>query len=174
MSNNVNETIGFNSQFFVTQVFKNCESDKSAASKYKRCNIANTEHYAWPLLSSHGVKLTNPIQLKISKLIASSIAQEKANQNGSLSLGKALKELNQETQNAETRFLLLLGCDSSVELCNQLPSVIRLLQSKSIHLDYIRLSKDLFFYDKSQTNIRTRWAEDFYSYTPPIENDESK
>lgn len=173
MGNNVNETTGFNSQFFVTQVFKNCESEKSAASKYKRCNIESTEHYAWPLLSSHGVKLTNPIQLRISKLIASSIAQEKTYQNGSLSLGKALKELNQETQSAESRFLLLLGCDSSAELCNQLPSIIRLLQSKGIRLDYILLSKNLFFYDKSQTNVRTRWAEDFYSYTP-IEDGKSK
>ena len=165
MGNNTSETTGFNFQHFVTQVFKNCEADKSAASKYRRCNIQRTEHYAWPLLSSHGVKLTNPVQLTIAKLIASSIAYESGSQNGHLSLGRALKELNQEIQSAETRLLLLIGCDSSLELCKMLPSVIRLLQSKGIRIDYVRLCMDLFFYDKSPSSIRTRWAEDFYSYS---------
>lgn len=165
MGNNTSETTGFNFQHFVTQVFKNCEADKSAASKYRRCNIQRTEHYAWPLLSSHGVKLTNPVQLSIAKLIASSIAYESGSQNGHLSLGRALKELNQEIQSAETRLLLLIGCDSSLELCKMLPSVIRLLQSKGIRIDYVRLCMDLFFYDKSPSSIRTRWAEDFYSHS---------
>ena len=165
MGNSTSESTGFNFQHFVTQVFKNCEADKTAASKYKRCNLERTEHYAWPLLSRHGVKLTNPVQLSIAKLIASSIAYESGSQNGHLSLGRALKELNQQIQSAETRLLLLIGCDSSLELCKMLPSVIRLLQSKSIRIDYVRLCMDLYFYDKSPSSIRTRWAEDFYSYS---------
>lgn len=165
MGNSTSETTGFNFQYFVTQVFKTCEADKSAASKYRRCNIERTEHYAWPLLSSHGVKLTNPVQLSIAKLIASSIAHESGSLNGHLTLGRALKQLNQEIQSAETRLLLLIGCDSSLELCNMLPTIIRVMQSKSIRIDYVRLCMDLFFYDKSPTSIRTRWAEDFYSYS---------
>ncbi len=78
-----------------------------------------------------------------------------------VSMGEAMSRL-ERNDSLEKRFLWLL--DSEVEeLPKRLKSVVSLLKSKGVGLDYHRLFYDLFHWEHPDHFVQLRWAEDFFA-----------
>lgn len=54
-----------------------------------------------------------------------------------------------------------------VELTHHMRSIVQLLRSSSIPLDYPALAQDLYCYQTAHTvaSVRLRWGQDFYRRT---------
>jgi CRISPR system Cascade subunit CasB len=77
-----------------------------------------------------------------------------------VSLGGAMARL-ERNDTLKKRFTWLL--DATVdELPSRLKSVVSLLKSKKIGLDYNRLLSDLGYWDHPDGFVQLRWARDFY------------
>ena len=65
---------------------------------------------------------------------------------------------------------------SMEELAQHIRSLVQLLRSKSIPLDYPALAENLYWYQhtNSQAQVRLRWGQDFYYHTQIKQNDNDK
>lgn len=62
------------------------------------------------------------------------------------------------------------------ELSHHMRGMVQLLRSKNIPLDYPALAEDLFWYQQPehQAQVRLRWGQDFYRWTPSEPREETK
>lgn len=71
-----------------------------------------------------------------------------------------------EEDAVKRRFNILATSDSFTELVHHLRSLIGLLKSEDIPLDYVLLAKELYFFQFPQWRnaLRLRWGQDFYAF----------
>lgn len=87
--------------------------------------------------------------------------------DGALRLGGAVKKLVHSPDDEERvmrRFSAMATSSEPAELANHLRSVVQLLKSENIKLDYADLAKDLYFYQmpNQRNNVRLKWGRDYY------------
>ncbi len=95
------------------------------------------------------------------------------------SLGKAVARLIESPEDEKRisrRFFALATASSMEELAQHIRSLVQLLRSKSIPLDYPALAENLYWYQhtNSQAQVRLRWGQDFYYHTQIKQNDNDK
>ena len=83
------------------------------------------------------------------------------------SLGSALAKLVRSEEDKERilrRFNAMATSRDIEELSHHLRTLIQILRSEDIPLDYPALAKDLYFYQnpESVSSVRLRWGQDFY------------
>ncbi|CAN5546524.1 hypothetical protein BH23CHL5_BH23CHL5_02070 [soil metagenome] len=78
-------------------------------------------------------------------------------------LGASMAQLAQKTKSegAERRFVGLLNADPE-DLPHHLRSVVSLLASKDIPVDWNQLLNDLRWWDSPERNVQRRWARSFW------------
>ena len=150
------------------------KKDKAFAAKLKRADNDTTEYQSWEILA-RWIDLNHERERKAYGLIGASIARSKKPTDGELNIGKALLQVfkeqgglgDLEKSSAAVRLRRLLACKDTLELVAVLRSVIRLLESRGIHLSYSQLLDDIlrFQFDSSRDWVRTRWAQDFFDYS---------
>ena len=86
-----------------------------------------------------------------------------------VSIGKAAARLMKENTDGERdrvlrRFAPVVTADDMTGLAYYLRTLIQLMKSEGISLDYAKLAGDLydFQFDNSRKNVRLRWGRDFY------------
>ena len=82
------------------------------------------------------------------------------------SLGAAARcliENEEDRERVARRFYPIAVASDMENLSRQLRSMITLLNAKGIPLDYVRLARDLFYYQfpEARDLVRLRWGEDF-------------
>lgn len=87
-----------------------------------------------------------------------------------MGLGTAMSKLIQQPEDEKRiprRFHLLATSSNMVELTHHMRSIVQLLRSSSIPLDYLALAQDLYCYQTAHTvaSVRLRWGQDFYRRT---------
>lgn len=83
------------------------------------------------------------------------------------SLGTAVGKLISTDEDLERilrRFNVMATSADMMELSHHLRTIINLLKSQKITLNYGRLAKDLYWYqsDSQRANVRLQWGRDFY------------
>lgn len=148
------------------------KGDKGFRAKCRKADNEATEYYSWDILSPW-VNLENMKERKSYQLIASSVSQSDRETDGSLSLGKALyvayskdgKEGESRNSSQAARLRRILACKDSLELIDNLRTILRYLKSKEVYVSHTLLLDNIlwFDHDNSRERIRSRWAQDFYS-----------
>jgi len=75
-------------------------------------------------------------------------------------IGRAMSRLEQN-DSLQKRFTWLLDADTQ-ELPMRLKSIVSLLKSKNIGIDYTLLFDDLYHWDHPEKFVQLRWARHFY------------
>ena len=86
------------------------------------------------------------------------------------SIGEALSRL-ERNDSLQKRFTWLLD-STTEELPMRLKSMVSLLKSKKIGIDYHKLFKDLSHWDHPDRFVQLAWANDFYKTTNKNQNKE--
>lgn len=94
-------------------------------------------------------------------------------------LGKSVARLigsAEEEGRVARRFHTLATSSSMEELSHHMRSMVQLLRSKNIPLDYPALAEDLFWYQQPghQAQVRLRWGQDFYRRTLQEKTEKTK
>lgn len=157
------EHSGRNSQF-IAFLFEHCQKDKGFAARLRRASNPATEYQSWEILGAFGIDLENKHERQIFSFIAASLANSRAQTNGTLGLGKAITLCFQDGSNdkqAIARLRRLLACDSATEACRVLRPLVALIQARVTQtLDYEQLLNDLIWFGE---RTRARWAKQFFS-----------
>jgi len=157
-------------QRFVASVIERCQKDKGMAARLRRSDNPATEYQSWELLGWFGIDPEKDYERLPFVTVASAIAKSKADQNGSLTLGKAILacyESGSESDQAKARLRRLLACTELAEACRVLRPMLALINSKvGQPLDYERLLRQLRFFGR---RTKTQWAQEFYGQ--PIETE---
>ena len=82
-------------------------------------------------------------------------------------LGRAVKKLahgEEEEENVRRKFSIAARSDDMEELSYHLKTLVRMLGSNDIKLDYEDLAKDLyrFQFENDTDQVRLKWGQDFY------------
>lgn len=90
-------------------------------------------------------------------------------------LGRAVRKLvhgGEDEANIRMRLSLAARSDDMTELSYHLKTVVRLLESNDIKLDYVDLAKDLYWFQfgKTADQVRLKWGQDFYRVAGTKEN----
>lgn len=145
---------------FVNYVTKAVASDdKQLLSALKKGDNPATAYYAWGYLNRF-VDITNDIITEPYALVAASIVKTKSKSNGHNSLGRCISKCGNEA-----RLRKLLSSDTTDDLCKQLRPILRLIESKSVSIDYISLLYDLSKFQYDDEQIKAKWAKDFYNHS---------
>lgn len=153
-------------QRFVETVIERCGSNKGLAARLRRADNPATEYQSWELLGGLGIDLEKDYQRLPFATISAAIAKSKAEQNGSLTLGKAIAlcyDDGNQSEQAKARLRRLLACSDLPEVCRILRPILTLIQSKTGQpLDFVRLLKQLrsFYFDNQR--VKAQWAQEFY------------
>lgn len=165
-------------QRFVETVIERCNKDKGLAARLRRADNPATEYQSWDLLGSLGVDLEKDHQRLPFVTVAAAIAKSKTDQNGSLTLGRAIAacyEDGRESNQAKARLRRLLACDELAEACRILRPIFTLVDSKvGQPFDFVRLLRQLrnFYFDGQR--IKTQWAQEFYGQPLQIKGGEAE
>ncbi|MDO3386827.1 type I-E CRISPR-associated protein Cse2/CasB [Gilvimarinus sp. SDUM040013] len=164
-------------QRFVGAVIELCQRDKGLAARLRRAENPSMEYQSWELLGWFGIDLEKDYERLPFVTIAAAIAKSKTDQNGSLTLGKAIAacyEDGRESSQAKARLRRLLACSELSEACRILRPVLTLVDSKvGQPLNYERLLRQLrFFGFESGQRTKTQWAQEFYGQPVQSENEE--
>ena len=73
-------------------------------------------------------------------------------------LGATMRKIDMAT--IEGRFKRLLTCDTTAELCERIPAVIRAAKAKGIPVDYQLLYWDIRNWEEKE--IKLKWADAFW------------
>lgn len=84
-------------------------------------------------------------------------------------LGRAVKKLahgEEEEENVRKKFSITARSDDMEELSYHLKTLVRMLGSNDIKLDYEDLAKDLyrFQFENDADQVRLKWGQDFYRF----------
>ena len=84
-------------------------------------------------------------------------------------LGRAVKKLahgEEEEENVRRKFSITARSDDMEELSYHLKTLVRMLGSNDIKLDYEDLAKDLyrFQFENDADQVRLKWGQDFYRF----------
>ena len=152
---------------FVTMMLERCRQDKGYAARLRRADNPDTEYQSWEALAAFGIDLEKEYQRLPYATVAASLSRSRAEQNGSLFLGKAVAacyEKGNESNQARAKIRRLLACDNTQEACRILRPLLALIHSKvGAPLDYARLLRQLLKFHWYRQSIKAQWAQEFYA-----------
>jgi CRISPR type I-E-associated protein CasB/Cse2 len=136
-------------------------NDTGYLSKWKHADNPNTSFMAWEVLSPWCEDLSNPYKRQPYEIVGAAFARRNKEYNGTLSLGKALYLCYPSDDNnpGKAKLRRLLSCADTIEICNSIKPILRLIDSKGVDIDYIKLLKDLTWFNEK---IKINWAQDFF------------
>lgn len=149
---------------FVKYIIRICQNS-GTASILKNSVRESMEIRAWEFLVSFGINIEFETDRKAYLLIASEIAKNKISTNGFLNLGEAISKCYPpDSTAASSKIRRVLSCQDTDELIMVLPSILSLISSKGLILDYVNLLDCLlwFNFEDSQKKTKLRWANSFY------------
>lgn len=155
------------SQLFVSSLFnkKQSDSDKGLIARMKRADNPNLESQSWEYLASFHIQLDNINQRLPYTTIGAAICRSKQEVDGTHSLGEAIalcyKDKEKDSQ-AKMRLRRLLACDNLNETCQVLRSILALIQSRQVTLNYTELLEDLVWFNANPMDKKARWAQQFF------------
>lgn len=158
---------------FVDYIINRCKADSGLRAALKRADNPATEYQSWEVLAGFRVDLEYENKRLPYVTISAVIARTKPERNGAIKIGLAIARCYEDgntSDQAKAKLRRLLACDSVAEACRILRPLFSLIEAKgNSALDYASLLDDLlwFGHDDSQTRIKARWAQSFYS--KPVE-----
>lgn len=147
---------------FVDFVLRRLGQDTAFGAALRRADNPSTEYQAWEYLAGW-CDLENEWERRPFAVVSSALAKAKPTGNGHLGLGRAIAacfEDGKESNSAKAKLRRLLACDSVVEVCSILRSILSLIESRNVKLNYSELLDDLLWFKAERT--RAKWATDFY------------
>lgn len=151
-----------NPERFIAQVFHIKESSTGDAAKLRNGLSESKKIKAWEVLITLGYSIAIERNEVILRTIAASVTKSKFAENGDVHFAEGLRQLRVGSASTDLYFQRILACKNSQQVCHILPRLLNLLQSKGIPLDYIRLTRDLIFFDSNTEKTKATWAEIFY------------
>ena len=110
----------------------------------------------------HGATWTTPIERTCFATVAAGLAHAKQSIDTPSSIGSAIarsyKDGNQD-DSAKRKLRRLLACDTGTEACQWVRPVLRLAESRGVHVNFGQLLDDLLYFGPK---VKERWAIDFY------------
>lgn len=150
---------------FISSIIGIIGSNTAKAAALSRADNPSLEYQSWDILNRF-VDLTNPQERLIFSLIAAAAAKGKMKEDGTLGIGAALAncyEGKSENDQAVAKVRRLIACDSIEELCSVLRPLLQLVLSKNgVVLNYGRLLDELLQFQWNPSQIKARWAKNFY------------
>lgn len=146
---------------FVSFVLKRLVQDNAFGAALRRADNPATEYQSWEYLASW-CDLENTYERACFATVAASIARTKQSIETPASIGSAIaRSYNDGNQDdsAKRKLRRLLACDTSAEACQWVRPVLRLAESRGVHINYGRLLDDLLYFGPK---VKERWAMDFY------------
>ena len=153
---------------FVNYVFRRMNEDKGFRADLRRADNPQFEWRIWPLINQFAGGIDNDDKRSAYAIVASSIAKCGNKENGSFSLGQAMRIIaSSEKNKLSLRFARLLSADDARELIILLRPTLSMITSKGIRLDYVRLLNDLLKYrfEASREQVRISWASDYFNWS---------
>lgn len=153
---------------FVHGVIRRCKDDKGLAARLRRADNPSTEYQSWELLALYGIDLENDLERLPFVTIAAAIAKAKAENNGTLSLGRAIAACyddgsESKRKQGQARLRRLLACNDLAELCRVLRPLFSLIDSRvNQNLDYVRLLRQMWRFPADPIRVKAQWAQEFY------------
>lgn len=163
-----------NASGFVAAVLARVKTDNNKERAFRaimsRADNPAFESLAWEYLIPY-CNINNDFERIPFALIGAAIARIRPDQNGTADIGESLSSICKDDGDKEResrRFRRLIACDSVLELCPLLHSVLSYLASKGAAIDYIRLLMDLLYWNQK---TKLRWAVSFYGKSAPAEEE---
>jgi len=160
------ETVADREVRFVDTMLTRCHQDKGFAARLRRADNPATEYQSWEALASFGIDLEKEWQRLPYTTIGAALARSKAEQNGTMPLGRALAASYEEgnmSDQAKAKIRRLLACQDIREACRVLRPLIMLIQSRiTVPLDYGRILGQLMKFTWHKQSIKAQWAQEFY------------
>jgi CRISPR system Cascade subunit CasB len=146
---------------FVAFVLKRLVKDTAFGAALRRADNPATEYQSWEYLASW-CDLDNTYERTCFATVAAGLAHAKQSIDTPASIGSVIarcyKDGNKD-DSAKRKLRRLLACDSSAEVCQWVRPMLRLAESRSVHLNFGRLLEDLLYFGPK---VKERWATDFY------------
>lgn len=159
-----------NASGFVAYVIARVKTDTAFRAIMSRADNPAFESSAWEYLIPY-CNINNDFERIPFALVGAAIARTRPDQNGTADMGKTFCSIckNDDDKERESRrFRRLIACDSILELCPLLHSVVSYLASKGAAIDYTRLLMDLLYWNQK---TKLRWAVAFYGKSIPAEEE---
>jgi CRISPR system Cascade subunit CasB len=146
------------------------ELTKEKPNTALRAALRRADSSSWEYLTCF-CDIANKKQVRAFALIGASLAYARPVDQGALSLGAALvrcydteEAAGDKRDAARQKLNRLVSCTTIQEVITMLRPILRLINSKDVQLDYIRLLKELVFCsdERFHDRIKPRWAKDFY------------
>jgi CRISPR type I-E-associated protein CasB/Cse2 len=135
--------------------------DRGSLSHLRRFWSPSTLHYAYPILGRLGV----PDPARPDAITAALFAVHPSHHLGGPSIGRAALSLGERKENHhpyDSHMRRLLACGSLEDVGQQLLKLMRRLNREAKPIDYNRVMWDLRNWDKKSSDVKTRWAMDFW------------
>ena len=144
--------------------------DTSFGALLRRADNPATEYQSWEYLC-RWCDIEKSWKYKPYALVGAALARAKQQTNGHLGIGRAIaqcysdegKSNGNEQPAARAKLRRLLACDTAEEACGILRSLLSLIGSRNIQLNYAGLLKDLLYSNEwFNDRVKAKWARDFY------------
>ncbi|MDR3139116.1 MAG: type I-E CRISPR-associated protein Cse2/CasB [Treponema sp.] len=159
------------SEAFVNTVIEKLKGpDTAFGAALRRADNPATKDQSWEYLCPW-CDITKGREYNPFALIGAALAKAKPDRNGDLGIGKAIARCysdggtsgGNEQPAAKIKLRRLLACHTAEEACGILRSLLGLIKSRGIALDYAGLLKDLLSTTEYFNEIiKAKWARDFY------------
>jgi CRISPR system Cascade subunit CasB len=174
-----NDGIRSKEEAFVDTVIEKLKGpDTAFGAALRRADNPDTEYQCWDFLCRGWGRnqipwcdITKSRERKPYALIGAALARAKPDRNGNLEIGRAIARCysgegasnGNEQPAAKVKLRRLLTCDTTEEACGILRSLLGLIRSRGIALNYAGLLKDLLSSPEYfNEHIKVKWARDFY------------
>ena len=170
--------MAFNEKFFNEIYSKVKADDRGFISVMRMADHPRLRYRVFGVLARNNILLDPRISLPYT-VLGASIARTKSSADGELSLGEALRlafrDRDPEDHAIQTRLRRLIACESSQELCQILPSTLRLIESRldNKHLCYRKLYELITLFDFNLQRGRSLLLQGFYNQNSPEQNSKS-
>jgi CRISPR system Cascade subunit CasB len=155
---------------FAAFVLTRLAQDTAFGAALRRADNPATEYQSWEYLAAW-CDLDDTPRRTCFATVAAGLARAKVSTDGSSSVGSVItrcyKDGNQD-DSAKRRLRRLLACDSSTEACLWLRPLLRLAESRGVHVNFGRLLDDLLYFGPK---VKERWAMDFYGKKKEVHDD---
>lgn len=159
-------------EVFVHYVISRCQQDNGFAARLRRADNPATEYQSWELLAGFNVDLEKEWQRLPYCVVAAAIAKAKPEVDGQLGLGAAIAACyddKSQSDQAKAKLRRLLACANTTEVCAILRSLLALINSRNVKLNFSKLLDDLLWFSgDGRERIRSRWAQNFYHVTATV------
>ena len=146
---------------FIQFLIEKIKTDNGLRAAFTRADNESTQFQVWDTLQAWS-GLENESEVSCYATVGAAIARDRIDHNGHASLGEGLRlafDHGSESDPAKARLRRILACENRGELCQVVRSVLRLIHSKGVTLNYKQLLLDFVYFNEK---IKMKWASDFY------------